>query len=154
MMHPSGANLGRIDRPVAPEAVGGPRDLTQRQRAILKIIVQEYVHSGRAVGSKSLTERYALGVSPATIRNEMAELEAAGYVQHLHTSGGRIPTDTGYRYFVHNLMGDVELPSADQIMIRHQFRQVEFQLDQWVDFAASVLAETAGNVSITLPSRR
>jgi hypothetical protein len=99
-----------------------PAPLTTRQRAILRIIVHEFVQSGRPVGSKTLTERYAIGYSPATIRNEMAELEAAGFIQQLHTSGGRVPTDIGYRYFVHNLMGAVELPQGEQIMIRHQFR--------------------------------
>lgn len=127
--------------------------LTERQRAILKLIVQEYVNSGRPVGSKTLTERYAVGVSSATIRNEMASLEEAGMVLQPHTSGGRVPTDQGYRYYVHHLMGAPELSSGDQIMIRHQFRQVEFQLDQWVDFAASVLAETAGNISIVSAPR-
>ena len=127
--------------------------LTERQRAILKLIVQEYVNSGRPVGSKTLTERYAVGVSSATIRNEMVALEEAGMVQQPHTSGGRVPTDQGYRYYVHHLMGAPELSSVDQIMIRHQFRQVEFQLDQWVDFAAAVLAETAGNVSIVSAPR-
>jgi heat-inducible transcriptional repressor len=131
-------------------ATGG---LSLRQQAILKLIVQDYVQSGRPVGSKVLTERYSVGVSPATIRNEMAELEAAGYVQSLHTSGGRVPTDQGYRYFVHHLMGDVELPSADQIMIRHQFRQVELQLEQWIELAAAVLAETARNVSVVTAPR-
>lgn len=132
-----------------PEAA----QLTDRQRAILKLIVQEYVASGRAVGSKTLTERYPVGVSSATIRNEMAALEEAEFVQQPHTSGGRIPTDKGYRYYVHHLMGAPELSSGDQIMIRHQFRQVEFQLDSWVDFAAAVLAETAGNVSIVSAPR-
>ena len=153
MIDPTGATFGRQDRRDGFEVAGGLGDLTRRQRAILKIIVQEYVHTGRAVGSKSITERYPLGVSPATIRNEMAELEAAGYVQHLHTSGGRVPTDTGYRYFVHRLMGDVELPSADQIMIRHQFSQVEVRLEQWLELAASVLAESAGNVSVVTAPR-
>ncbi len=128
-------------------------DISQRQQTILKLIVQEYVATGRPVGSKTLTQRYNVGVSPATIRNEMAELEQHGFVQQLHTSGGRVPTDRGYRYYVHHLMGSPELPSGDQIMIRHQFRQVEVQLDQWVDFAASVLAETAGNISIVTAPR-
>jgi heat-inducible transcriptional repressor len=132
-----------------PESVS----LTERQRAILKLVVQEYVATGRPVGSKTLTERYPVGVSSATIRNEMAELEQAGFLQQPHTSGGRIPTDRGYRYYVHRLMGAPELSSGDQIMIRHQFRQVEFQLDSWVEFAASVLAETAGNVSIVSAPR-
>lgn len=128
-------------------------NITDRQRKILKLIVQEYVASGRPVGSKTLTERYDVGVSSATIRNEMVELEQSGFLQQLHTSGGRVPTDQGYRYFVHNLMGAPELPSGDQIMIRHQFRQVEVQLDQWIDFAASVLAETAGAVSVVTAPR-
>ncbi len=127
--------------------------LTERQRVILKLLVQEYVASGRPVGSKTLTERYPVGVSSATIRNEMVELEQIGFVQQPHTSGGRVPTDRGYRYYVHNLMGSPELSSGDQIMIRHQFRQVEAQLDSWVDFAAAVLAETAGNVSIVTAPR-
>lgn len=128
-------------------------ELTARQRAILKLLVQEYVASGRPVGSKTLVERYRIGVSSATIRNEMVALEELGMVQQPHTSGGRVPTDKGYRYYVHHLMGSPQLSSGDQIMIRHQFRQVEAQLDSWIDFAASVLAETAGNVSIVTAPR-
>ncbi len=127
--------------------------ITDRQRLILKLIVQEYVQGGRPVGSKALTEKYVLGFSAATIRNEMAELESAGFVQSLHTSGGRVPTDLGYRYFVHMLMDAPELPSGDQIMIRHQFRQVEAQLEQWVELAAVVLAETARSVSVVTAPR-
>jgi len=127
--------------------------LTPRQQAILKMIVHEFVQTGRAVGSKMLTERYAIGVSSATIRNEMAELESAGYIQHMHTSGGRVPTDVGYRYFVHNLMGAVELPAGDQIMIRHQFRQAADHLEGWMELAATVMAEIAGNVSVVTAPR-
>ena len=127
--------------------------INDRQRLILKLIVQEYVQSGRPVGSKALTERFALGVSSATIRNEMAELETNGFLQALHTSGGRVPTDLGYRYFVHTLMDAPEMSPSDQIMIRHQFRQVEAQLEQWVELAAVVLAETAGSVSVVTAPR-
>ncbi len=130
-----------------------PASLTMRQRAILKLIVHEFVQSGRPVGSKALAERYNIGYSSATIRNEMAELETAGMIQHLHTSGGRIPTDVGYRYFVHNLMGAVELPAGEQIMIRHQFRQAEDHLEGWMDLAATVMAEIAGNVSVVTAPR-
>ncbi len=127
--------------------------LSQRQEVILRLIVHEYVSTGRPVGSKTLGERHRVGVSAATIRNEMADLEAAGYIQHLHTSGGRVPTDQGYRYFVHHLLGEVELPSSEQIMIRHQFRQVEVQLEQLVELAATVLAHAAGNVSLVTAPR-
>lgn len=129
------------------------RPLTERQRAILRLIVQEYVATGRPVGSKALVDRYGVGFSSATIRNEMADLEEAGFLLSPHTSGGRVPTDKGYRYFVHHLMGEVELPSNDQIMIRHQFRQVEVQLDQWMELAAAVLAGAAGNVSVVTAPR-
>jgi heat-inducible transcriptional repressor len=129
------------------------QDLTERQKAVLRLLVQEYVAHGRPVGSKTLADRFPTALSSATIRNEMGVLEEAGYVQQPHTSGGRIPTDQGYRYYVHRLMGKPELSSGDQVMIRHQFRQVEAQLDSWVDFAAAVLAETAGNVSIVTAPR-
>jgi heat-inducible transcriptional repressor len=122
--------------------------ITQRQQQVLQLIVREHVSNGKPVGSKLLSERYSIGYSSATIRNEMAELEAAGYVDHLHTSGGRVPTDAGYRYFVGHLMDEVDLPAGDQIMIRHQFRQAETKLDEWPELAASVLAEIAGNVSV------
>lgn len=127
--------------------------LSARQRAILKLIVHEYVQSGRPVGSKSLTERYTMGYSPATVRGDMAELEMVGMIQHLHTSGGRVPTDAGYRYYVHHLMGTVELPAGEQIMIRHQFRQAEDHLEGWMELAATVLAEIAGNVSVVTAPR-
>jgi heat-inducible transcriptional repressor len=140
------------------DAVGvrGPvprQPLTERQRAILKLIVQEYSGTGRPVGSKTLTERYAVGVSSATIRNEMAELENIGLVEHLHTSGGRVPTVEGYRFFVQHLMGQPTLPSEAQIMIRHQFQQPQMQVEGWVDLAASVLASAAGNIAVVTAPR-
>jgi heat-inducible transcriptional repressor len=127
---------------------GGEPALTERQRLILRLVVREYVATGRPVGSKTLSGIAGIGVSPATIRNEMAALEEFGYLEHLHTSGGRVPTDRGYRYYVANLMGDVELPSSEQLTILHQFRQVELQLEQWIELAAATLARAAGNVSL------
>jgi heat-inducible transcriptional repressor len=78
----------------------------------------------------------------------MAALEEHGFLEHLHTSGGRIPTAAGYRYFVAHLMGEVELPSEEQLTILHQFRQVELQLEQWIELAAATLARAAGNISV------
>jgi heat-inducible transcriptional repressor len=129
------------------ESAGQPA-LTERQRAVLRHVVREYVATGRPVGSRTLLESSDIGVSAATIRNEMAALEELGYLEHLHTSGGRIPSARGYRYFVAHLMGDVELPSGEQLTILHQFRQVELQLEQWIELAAVTLARAAGNVSV------
>jgi heat-inducible transcriptional repressor len=122
--------------------------VSERQRMILRLVVREYVATGRPVSSKTLVENSRIGVSSATIRNEMAALEELGYLEHLHTSGGRVPTDQGYRYFVAHLMGDFELPSSEQLTILHQFRQVEMQLEQWIELAAATLAQAAGNVSL------
>ena len=78
--------------------------LTQRRRAVLDALVNEYISSAIPVGSRTLTERYGLGVSPATVRNELAGLEHDGFVISPHTSAGRIPTDSGYRMFVNGIM--------------------------------------------------
>jgi heat-inducible transcriptional repressor len=124
-------------------------ELTTRQIEILRFIVQEHVRDGgRAVGSQTLIERYPLGVSSATVRNEMAALERLGYIQQLHTSAGRVPTDRGYRYYVEHFAVDSALATSEQIMIRHQFRQVESQLESWLALAASTLSEFTRNVSL------
>ena len=77
--------------------------LDDRKLAVLRAIVEDYVATEEPVGSKALVERHALGVSPATIRNDMAALEDEGYIAQPHTSAGRIPTDKGYRLFVDRL---------------------------------------------------
>ncbi len=81
----------------------GP-DLSERQRQILIRVVEEYVATGQPVGSKNLVERAGMRVSPATVRNELAELERLGLLTHPHTSAGRVPTDRGYRYYVDRLL--------------------------------------------------
>lgn len=123
-------------------------EMTERRKKLLQLLVREYVDTGKPVGSNTLVSRYHAPISSATIRNEMVALENLGYVQQPHTSGGRVPTDQGYRYYVHHLMPSHSLAQSDQVMIRHQFRQVEAQLDSMVDFAASVLSSTSGMASI------
>jgi heat-inducible transcriptional repressor len=77
--------------------------MDDRKLEVLRAIVADYVSSQEPVGSKSLVERHDLGVSPATVRNDMAALEEEGYIMQPHTSAGRIPTDKGYRLFVDRL---------------------------------------------------
>lgn len=79
--------------------------LSERRLQVLRAIVQDYVGTEEPVGSKALTERHNLGVSPATVRNDMAALEDEGFIAQPHTSAGRIPTDKGYRLFVDKLAG-------------------------------------------------
>ena len=125
--------------------------LTQRKEHILMVIIGEYIETGLPVSSDAVA-RKGLGVSPATIRNDMTELEETGYISQPHTSAGRIPSDKGYRHYIGSLMGNVSLPVADQRMIRHQFHQVESEIEEWTRLAAAILASMVHNVAIvTLP---
>lgn len=122
-------------------------DLTPRQQLILGLVIREYIATAQPVGSKTIQE-YGLGVSSATIRNEMAVLEEHGHLVQPHTSAGRVPTERGYRYFVERLMRESHLPVNEQRTIRHQFHQVGVDLEQWMRLAASVLARTAQSAAV------
>jgi heat-inducible transcriptional repressor len=114
--------------------------LTERQERILKAIVEVYIQTALPVASEALARDHGLGVSSATIRNEMAELEAEGFIYQPHTSAGRIPSEHGYRYFVQRLMHEQRIPHAEQLTIRHQFHQVALFREQWLQLAAAVLS--------------
>src|ERR1700755_3590404 len=88
--------------------------LDDRKLEVLRAIVEDYVSTQEPVGSKALVERHNLGVSPATIRNDMASLEDEGYIAQPHTSAGRIPTDKGYRLFVDRLSSVKPLSNAER----------------------------------------
>ena len=129
--------------------------LTDRQEAVLRMVVRDYIETGQPVGSKTLVENHELGVSSATIRNELALLGELGYLAQLHTSAGRIPTEKGYRYFVQKLLGEFHLPIPERQMIRHQFHQARLDLSQWMQLAAAILARTSQGASIvTAPQTR
>lgn len=125
------------------------RELTERQKTILMLVIREYIDSGQPVGSKSLVKDYHLDISSATVRNEMRAITETGY---LRTTSGRIPTEAGYRYFVSQIMNQADLPSAVQRTISHQFSQTHSGIEQWMTLAASVLAHQTQAVSlITAP---
>jgi heat-inducible transcriptional repressor len=88
-------------------------ELTQRQRAILRSLVEAYVSSGQPVGSKTLVRLSSMSVSPSTVRSDLAELEARGLLTHPHTSAGRVPTETGYRYYAGELLERAEAGPRD-----------------------------------------
>src|SRR5579875_1693558 len=83
-------------------------ELTERQRTILRRVVEEFVGTGQPVGSKTLVERSDLRVSASTVRAELAELEQRGLLTHPHTAAGRVPTERGYRYYADELLGRLE----------------------------------------------
>lgn len=127
--------------------------LTDRQEHILGLMVRSYIETGKPVGSKTLVDLYSLDVSSATVRNELAVLDEFGYLTQLHTSAGRIPTESGYRYFVQRLLGEFELPVREQQMIRHQFHQARLDLEQWMRLAAAVLARASQGASVVTAPR-
>jgi len=129
----------------------GPLDL--RSQAILRAVIEEYVTTAQPVGSQALVERYRLGVSSATVRNVLAELETAGMLTHPHTSAGRVPTEQGYRYYVESIVETVPLPPVEQLMIRHQFGQVEFASEHWFRLAATTLASLTRAAGIATPAK-
>ncbi|HEX9343353.1 MAG TPA: heat-inducible transcriptional repressor HrcA [Actinomycetota bacterium] len=88
--------------------------LDERKALLLRAVVHDFIQTAEPVGSKALSERYTLGVSPATIRNELAVLEAEGYLSHPHTSAGRVPTERGYRFYVDSLSGVNDLAHAQE----------------------------------------
>jgi len=127
------------------------RMLSHRTQTILKSIVGQYIVKAVPVASQSIVDDHELGVSPATIRSEMAHLEQEGYIIRQHPSAGSVPSDKGYRYYVESL-GDIELPLAEQRLIRHLFHQVERELEEWLRLAAKVIAQLVQNIAVvTIP---
>jgi heat-inducible transcriptional repressor len=123
-------------------------NLTERQKLILGLVVQDYVNSAKPVGSNTLVEKYDLDLSSATIRNEMMALSEAGFLRQPHTSAGRIPTEDGYRFFVRQLMQRPALPESLKHTITHQFYQARHDSKEWAHLAASILAHQSNAASI------
>ena len=93
-------------------------ELNERKMKILKAVVKDYIETAEAVGSRTISKKHNLGVSAATIRNEMADLEELGYLVQPHTSAGRVPTEKGYKLYVDLLMGTNELNDSDKEIIK------------------------------------
>ena len=127
--------------------------LSQRKQEILRALVEEYIHSAIPVASETLVRKYHLNFSSATVRHELAGLEEAHLIYQPHTSAGRVPTDLGYRYFVEYLMQESALSLNEQRLIRHQFYQVQDQLDQWVRLTASVMARLLHSAAVMTSPR-
>jgi heat-inducible transcriptional repressor len=121
--------------------------LEERRLEVLRAIVEDFVLSNEPVGSKALAERHGLGVSPATVRNDMAALEDEGYITQPHTSAGRIPTDKGYRLFVDRLSGVKPLSRAERRAIQ-SFLEGAVDLDDVVRRSVRLLAQLTRQVAV------
>ncbi len=131
--------------------------LSPRKEVILRALIEEYTRTAEPVASKQLSDLLAgvhgSGYASATVRNELAALEEDGLIYQPHVSAGRMPTDLGYRYFVEWLMRESRLALEEQRLIRHQFYQVQHQLDEWVRLTASVMAQALQSAAIVTQPR-
>lgn len=120
----------------------------KRRDAVLKIIVSEYIATATPVASESILRHHSLGVSPATIRNDMASLEDDGYITRPYTSSGGVPLDKGYRFYVENISGNTDLSGDEQKRIRRLLDTAVDEYDRLLKIAAGVMSRLVGNAAI------
>jgi len=123
-------------------------ELTERQTKILKAVIEEYIENGEAVGSEVLEKKYELGVSPATIRNEMAKLIEAGFLKQPHTSAGRVPTKEAFRFYVDRLMEEKKLSVVDEVAAREKVWDSRFDFDHLMHQAVKSLAKQTRSLAL------
>lgn len=125
-------------------------DLTERQKQLLKAIIELYVKNGEPIASDAIEKNYDLGVSPATIRNEMVRLTDAGYLKQPHTSAGRVPTSMGYRLYINELMKERQVPIVDEVSIRQQLLDAREQYDRMIQTATKALAKKCNTLAVAV----
>lgn len=127
-------------------------ELNERKMKILQAIISDYLNTAEPVGSRTISKNYDLGISPATIRNEMADLEDLGYIEQPHTSAGRIPSDKGYRYYVDSL---VKLPEGDEMpvpLVQELLHSADRIEDLLREIASLLAKETSYATIVSTPS--
>lgn len=123
-------------------------ELTDRQKELLKAIIELHVKNGESVGSQTIEKEISLGVSPATIRNEMVKLTEMGYLKQLHTSAGRVPTSMGFRIYIQELMREKELPVAAEVQMKQDLWQKRHQTNPLVKEAVRSLSQKLHMLSL------
>lgn len=126
--------------------------LTQRQLEVFKVIVEEFIETAEPVGSKTLVEKYHLPYSPATIRNEMMELEIQGLIEKTHTSSGRIPSTEGYRFYVAHLLEKKPEDDAFALTVRSILEASNLQTDEVIKRTCDILSQMTNMTSFVLGS--
>ncbi|WP_096434585.1 heat-inducible transcriptional repressor HrcA [Alteribacter populi] len=124
--------------------------LTERQLLILKVIIDDYVCYAEPVGSRSLSKREDMNFSPATIRNEMADLEELGFLEKPHSSAGRIPSQKGYRYFVDHMLSPTMLSKNEVADIRFMYEEKFVEFEKLIQHSAKILSSLTSYTSIVL----
>lgn len=129
-------------------------DLSERKLRILQAIISDFIREGEPIGSRTLSKNYDMGISPATIRNEMSDLEEMGYLTHPHTSAGRVPSDKAYRLYVNDLMKKHDLSDEEKNFIASRLNDDVAELEQTIKKAASLLSEITNLTSFAITPRQ
>ena len=128
--------------------------LNERKKKILHIIIEDYISSAEPVGSRTIARKYDLGLSPATIRNEMSDLELLGYLEQPHTSAGRIPSAQAYRFYVDALIEPGTLTDNDMALIDGWYNERRRNIDDIFQSTAKILSRMTQNVSMVLTNQQ
>lgn len=128
--------------------------LNERKKKILQIIIEDYISSSEPVGSRTIARKYDLGLSPATIRNEMSDLELLGYLEQPHTSAGRIPSAQAYRFYVDALIEPGTLTDNDMALIDGWYNERRRNIDDIFQSTAKILSRMTQNVSMVLTNQQ
>ncbi len=128
-------------------------ELTPRQIELLKAIISEYTTSGEAVGSDILDKKYKLGVSPATIRNDMVSLSKHGYLKKEYFSSGRVPTPKAFRFYIKNLMHEKELSTAEEVAYKSDVWDYRDEMHKLLQHAAQALARRTQMLAVATTDR-
>jgi len=124
--------------------------LDERKQKILSAVVEDYIATAEPIGSRTIARKYNIGISSATIRNEMADLEEMGYLSQPHTSAGRIPSNKGYRFYVDHLLPEEKLNHYEQTLIQQAFKKRVLELEDLIHEAGKVISELTSYTSIIL----
>src|SRR5260221_952064 len=124
------------------------QELSNREKIILRYIIEDFISIANPIGSQSISQKKDINLSSATIRNVMSELEEMSYITHPHTSGGRIPTDKGYRYFVNELMGIESLKPLEKSKIKKQIDEVDLAGDEIYKEVSRILGKLSQEISV------
>lgn len=123
-------------------------ELTNRQMALLKMIIEEYIENAEPISSSYLTKKHRLNVSAATVRNEMAALIRAGFLDQPHVSAGRQPTSIGYKFYIQNLMEEESLPVLKEVAIKQNVWNNRYEFDKLLKSASVALAEATHMLAV------
>ncbi len=122
--------------------------LDERKKKILQAIINDYILTAEPVGSRTIARKYNLGVGPATIRNEMADLELLGFIEQLHTSSGRVPSEKGYRFYVDSLLAPMSVSEEDRELLTRWYQAKSLKMEEVFQETARMISHMTHNISL------